>query len=225
MAGVTVADEDEPLLRQAVDTCRTRLKVPVSKPLHWKEHVKRYPRRQFVAGQLASVPGLVVNYVIFEKAAIPSTAGLHRDHTLFYNYAAGLMIERLLLTARDWPGGARQLVARFGHVRGFDHSDTEAYFAVKRLKDPVWIPWHLLSGRVKFVGAGSYDGLQAADQYGGMLNAALNQDEFDGYEAHHLLAIRHQIRRVRGKAWGFGFKAMARPGVFEAYPWWLDQGI
>ena len=168
---------------------------------------------------------IVVNYVIFEKAAIPATSRLWNDHVAFYNYAAGMLMERLLLTARDWTGGPRRLVAKFGHVRGIDHADTLAYFAVKQVNDPRWMPWHLLSSPVQFVDSGAYLGMQAADQYAGMLGAAMNPDELGGYEQHHLLAISHQIRRCEGRAWGYGFKVMGQPGCMEGYPWWRSAGI
>ncbi len=65
------------------------------------------------------LPGVMVIYVIVEKSAIPARSGLHTDHAIFYNYAAGLVMERILLAARDWPGGSRDAVVRFGHVRHF----------------------------------------------------------------------------------------------------------
>src|SRR5882757_9960575 len=76
---------ERPLVRAYVDETGDR-----GKPLHWAEHVKRFPRRQFVASQLAAVPGVVVNYVVFEKAAIPLQAVMRSDQVLFYNYVAGL---------------------------------------------------------------------------------------------------------------------------------------
>jgi hypothetical protein len=224
MCGLAVADEDDTALRAAVQTCRAKLGVPENKALHWQEHAKKYSRRQYVAAQFSALP-LVVNYVVFEKAAIPAASQLWNNHLAFYNYAAGILMERLLLTARDWPGGPRKLVAKFGHVRGVDHADTLAYFEVKRAQAEPWVPWHLLSSPAQFVGAGAYLGMQAADQYAGMLGAALIPDELGGYEQHHLLAVSHQIRRCDGRAWGYGFKVMGRPGCMESYPWWPTSGL
>jgi hypothetical protein len=225
MVAVVIADEDDPALRSAISTCRIQLSVPANKPLHWAEHVKRFPRRQYVAGRLAAVPGVVLNYVVVEKAAIPLHVGFRTDQVLFYNYIAGLLVERMLLTAADWPGGARDVVATFGHVRGFPHRQTLEYLDKKRANQSGWIPWNLLRGMPKFLGAGQLDGLQAADQYAGMLRAALEPDEFGGYEQHHLLAVRHQLRRVDGETWGHGFKVIAQPRVMESYPWWPAGGL
>ncbi|HWF21394.1 MAG TPA: hypothetical protein VG226_04560, partial [Acidimicrobiales bacterium] len=69
-------------------------------------------------------PGLMIVYVVVEKAAIPATSGMYTDHVLFYNFAACMAMERILLAARDWQGGTRDVIVRFGHVRGFDHSQT-----------------------------------------------------------------------------------------------------
>lgn len=225
MVAVVIADEDDPSLRQAIGLCRQRLSVPASKALHWTEHVKRFPRRQFVVGQLAAVDGLVVSFVIVEKAAIPGANPIRGDQVAFYNYVSGLILEGILLTASAWPGGARDVVAGFGHVRGFPHQETLAYFEKLRADAEDQELWELLRSSPRFLGAGQLDGLQAADQYAGMLRAALEPDEFGGFEHHHLLAVRHQIRRHEGESWGHGLQVMAAPGVLEAYPWWPSDGL
>ncbi|MEV6416638.1 hypothetical protein [Kribbella sp. NPDC051718] len=104
MVAVLIADEDDPSLRQAIGVCRQRLSVPAGKPLHWTEHVKRFPRRQFVAGQLAAVDGVVVNFVLVEKAALATGDPMRANQVAFYNYVAGLILEGTLLTASSWRG-------------------------------------------------------------------------------------------------------------------------
>jgi hypothetical protein len=77
----------------------------------------------------------MVVYVVVEKAAIPAGSGLRTDHVIFYNYAACMTMERILHAARDWQGGVRDVVVRFGHVKGFDHSKTCSYFSRKARTD------------------------------------------------------------------------------------------
>lgn len=127
-------------------------------------------RRQFVASQLAAVPGVVLNIVLVEKAAVAERIS---DQVAFYNFVA-------------------------------DSADA---------------PWDLLRGRPAFLGPGQLDGLQAADQYCGMLRAGLEADEFGGFEAHHLLAVRPQIR------YPDGFEGTVLPGTMAAYPWWPEDGL
>ncbi|WP_328327976.1 DUF3800 domain-containing protein [Kribbella sp. NBC_00382] len=225
MVAVVIGDEDDPSLRRAIEACRQRLSVPVGKPLHWTEHVKRFPRRQFVAGRLAAVEGVVVNFVLVEKAALSAGDPMRGDQVAFYNYVAGLILEGILLTANAWPGGRRDVVVTFGHVRGFPHEHTLAYFEKLRAGAVDAELWELLCSKPRFLGAGQLDGLQAADQYAGMLRAALEADEFGGFEHHHLLAIRHQIRRCEGESWGHGLRVIAVPGLMEAYPWWPGEGL
>ncbi|TFV89814.1 DUF3800 domain-containing protein [Blastococcus sp. CT_GayMR16] len=225
MVGVTIADEDDHLLRSAVQTARQLFGVPSTKPLHWADHVKTFARRQAMTSLLVPVPALV-NIVIFEKASIPTGAVLLTDQSRFYNYAAGMLMERILLTAKYWAGGPRDVIVNFGHVRGFNHQETQKYFNLKEQQDPAWVPWARLHGQPKFLGMGSLDGLQAADQYAGMLSAAMVADPYGGYEEHHLLAIRHRIRRnPQGKCEGFGFKAMVGPATLQSYPWWPAGGL
>ena len=223
MVAVVIADEDDAGLRRAVAHCRHRLSVPTSKPLHWTEHVKRFPRRQFVATQLAAVPGVVLNLVLVEKAAVGLLNPAISDQVAFYNSVAGLVLEQVLHTADEWPGGRRDVVVTFGHVRGFRHEETLAWFEKLRVRAADRSPWELLRGRPGFLGPGQLDGLQAADQYAGMLRAALEPDEFGGFEAHHLLTVRHQIRC--SDDWPGGFEAVALPGTLEAYPWWPRNGL
>ena len=225
MAAIVISDDDEHQLRSIVQHCRAKFGVPANSHLHWVEHVKKFSRRQYVAEQLAALPLVSVNYVIFEKTAIPAQAAMAKDHVVFYNYTAGLMLERILLTARHWPGGPHDVVVRFGHVRGFDHQETLSYFRRKQRTDS-GLAWGLLRSEPKFVDARALDGLQAADMCAGMLNVALHPNELGGFEPHHLLAIRHQIRRSRtGESWGYGFKVMSQPGTMQGYPWWPADGL
>ncbi|MQA84454.1 MAG: DUF3800 domain-containing protein [Streptosporangiales bacterium] len=225
MCAVVVADEDDRALRAVTRELRTTLKVPAGKGLHWRDHVKTFARHQYVTSRYAALNTIVINYVLFEKAAIPTQSELAKDQVVFYNYAAGLLLERIVLTAKDWPGEPRDVVATFAHVRGFDHEETLRYFEVKQQRPPGWMPWNLLRSRPTFADINSSDGLQAADQYAGMLNQAIRPNEFGQYEPQHLVAICHQIRRRSGQAWGYGFKVMALPGCMEAFPWWPQTRI
>jgi hypothetical protein len=224
-AAVLVPDEDEPTLRTAMSRLRRDLSVPTGKALHWHEHVKTYQRRQHVATQLAAFPNLSMTYVIVEKTAIPVSSGIYASQELFYNYAACMVMERMLLAAPDWPGGSREVKVRFGHVRGFRHATTTAYFA-RKTAQPAWIPWGLVRGQVEFSDQAQWDGLQAADQYAGMLNVAVTPDKFGGYEEAHLLRIRGQLRRnAQGKSRGYGFKVLGNEATFTSVPWWPQGGL
>ncbi|WP_166381354.1 DUF3800 domain-containing protein [Catellatospora methionotrophica] len=228
LAGVIVPEEDDPLVHQAMNNCRTKINVPRVKAFHWSEHARSYSRRQMITSELLQLTTLRVNYVLFQKAAIPATSTLYGNHAKFYNFAAGVMMERMLHAARNWPDGPRDIAVKFAHVRGFDHTDTLTYFAIKqaRSRGTRRAPWHLHRGNVKFKAIGDYDGLQAADQYAGMLKAAISPDEFGQFEEHHFMRIREQIRRrPDGRCWGAGFKAFALPGGLEALPWWPAEGL
>jgi len=224
-AAVLIADEHESDMRAAMSRLRRELKCPLGKALHWKDHVKVYPRRQYVASILAQLDGMKIVYVVVEKAAIPAHAGMRRDQVIFYNFAAGIVLERLLLAAHDWPGGARDVVVKFGHVRGFDHRTTCEYFKIKPHRSPGWIPWELLRGQPAFEDQAQWDGLQAADQYAGMLSAAIRRNRYGGYEPFHLLTVRHQLRRNgRGESKNYGFKILGNEATFTSLPWWPPEG-
>nr|WP_246298531.1 DUF3800 domain-containing protein [Nocardioides panaciterrulae] len=219
-SAVLVADEDEAHLMQAVRDLRQDFGIPAGKALHWNEHVKTFPRRQRVASLLGALTPAMVVHVAVEKAGIPQQAGMRNDHALFYNFAAGMVMERVLLAARDWPGGTRDALVRFGHVRGFKHDTTADYIDHRRRSNnPHWVPWHLMHS-LHFDGQANYLGLQAADQYAGMLALAFRPDEFGGFEEHHFLRTAHQIRAVNGRRVNYGFKWLGRPATLAAIPWW-----
>ncbi|MEU6482947.1 DUF3800 domain-containing protein [Streptomyces sp. NPDC046887] len=225
-AALLIADEQEPQMRATMSRLRRDLNVPPGKALHWKDHVKVYPRRQHVASALAQLADVKVVYVVVEKAAIPAHAGMRHDQVIFYNYAAGIALERMLLAAGGWAGSSRDLVVRFGHVRGFDHRTTCGYFKIKPQRTPAFVPWHLLRGQPTFEDQAKWDGLQAADQYAGMLSAAIRPDRYGGYESAHLLAVRHQLRRdSRGQSRNYGFKILGNEATFTSLPWWPASGL
>lgn len=226
MATVLIPEEDYRSLSAAVISLKQTFKVPKERPLHWSDHVKVFPRRQLVTRELSRLPSLVVNYVIFEKAGMSVSPYLRSDQEAFYNYTAGFTMERLLLAAGFWPGGARDVKVTFGHVRGFQHSKTLDYFQIKKERNQGPANWALLEGTPTFAATNGSSGLQAADQYAGILSAAMVPDQYGGYEPHHLMAIRRQIRRnSAGSCWNYGFKVMARPNTFESYPWWPPEGL
>lgn len=82
-------------------------------------------------------------------------------------------MERILLAAEHWPGGTRDVKVTFGHVREVKHADTLDCSQVKKEQGhgPAW--WILLDGTPSFAASNSSSGLQAADQFAGMLSSAM----------------------------------------------------
>lgn len=220
MGSVTVDEPTRILLAKAVADIKTRFTIPVTKPLHWTDHCRDFRRRQFVARTFAAIEGVQLNYVVFKKSTIPVGSGIGTDHKKFYNYAAGILLDRVLLGAQYWPGGRQQVRAFFGHVRGFDHDETVSYFE-RHVQRNSRADQTLLAATPKFIATNQNSGVQAADQYVGMLRDAITVDEYGGYEAAHLMTVRHQIRRGPGNvAINYGLKCFAEPGFPESLPWW-----
>ncbi len=220
MGAVTVDEPTRGLLTARLAVVKSRFTIPVTKPLHWTDHCRDYRRRQFVARTLAAIPGVQLNYVVFKKSTIPAISGIGADHRKFYNYASGVLLDRVLLGAQNWVGGRQQVRAFFGHVKGFQHSETLAYFE-RHAQRNSYADRSLLVAPPKFVATNQSSGIQAADQYVGMLRDAICADEYGGYEESHLMTVRHQIRRgPSGGAINYGLKCFAEPGFPESLPWW-----
>jgi hypothetical protein len=73
----------------------------------------------------------------------------------------------------------------------------------------------------KWISADSNSGVQLADQYAGILGAAMIPDRFGNYEAGYLEKIRHQIRKSnQGKISGYGIKAISADNNPQSFKWW-----
>jgi hypothetical protein len=227
LAAVVVADESLKAMNDALLAARAKLSVPTGKPFHWVSHAKTFDRRQCVTSFLSCLD-VTVLYVVMEKASLPDSSVMRTDRAKFYNYTAGLMMERVLLAADGWPEGPRDVHVKFGHVRGHDHLTTVEYFGRKQVSAPgyIKIPWVRLGSPPKFLDAGASLGLQAADAYAGMLSLALYPNSYGGYQSHHLLEIRHQLRRdPAGRSASWGFKTMTLPATMQTFPWWPVGGL
>lgn len=220
MGAVTVDESTRVRLANAIADIKTQFSVPLHKPLHWADHCRSFKRRQYVARTLGALEGVQLNYVVFRKSTIPAGSGLASDHKKFYNYTAGVLLDRMLLGAKHWPGGPQQVRSFFGHVRGFNHQETVEYFGMHAQRNSI-ADRSLLVAAPKFVATNQNSGVQAADQYVGMLRDAITVDEYGGYEEAHLMAVRHQIRRgPNNVALNYGLKCFAEPGFPTSLPWW-----
>jgi hypothetical protein len=228
MCAVVVPPTSEQPLKDALASIKTAFGIPIDQAFHWNEHCAPrrknvFDRRMFVATTLAGVPDVMLNYVIFEKSSIPDGASIAVENQRFYNYVAGITLERIILSTQYLSVPDRSVQARFGHVRGFDHASTLDYFKIKR-NQPNQIPnYDLLYDEPKFVSAQSNGGIQVADAYLGIMRSALEPNKYGQYQHQHLQAVSHQIRRSpRGVAWAYGMKVLGLPDFRTRYPWWKD---
>jgi Protein of unknown function (DUF3800) len=225
ISAVMIPDEHDHDLRTAVGALRTAFGI-TGAVVHWSDHCgpSYHDRRRHVARTLASVPGVQVLYALIDKQHSPDSSAMRTDHRLAYNYVARLVFERAALAARDWPGGPRRAVVRVAHVRGHDHHELLRYIQHRcpRLERSSWIPWALAVSSVRIDSPKRCDGLQAADLYCGIFNAAVSPDRFGYVDDGHLLTVAHQIRRGPcGQILGFGIKILGQdPRIVVNQPWW-----
>jgi len=220
MGAVTVDSTRRVELANTIADIKRKFGIPLTIALHWSDHCRNFERRQYVSSRLAELTFLQLNYVVIAKRTLPSGSRLGSDSAAFYNYAAGMLLDRVLLGAEHWAGGPQRVRVTFGHVRGMDHSDTRTYFE-RPIRRGSFADWTLLDGQPRFIDTAQNSGVQAADQFVGMLRHAITEDHFGGYEPHHLLAVRHLIRRgPNNRALGYGLKVMAEEGFPTSLPWW-----
>lgn len=217
MAAIVVDELGAVAIRQAVEQLRSDFKVPATKVMSWKEHVKTHDRRRRAAEVLATVDGLKVCYVYSLKAEL--RAGSYRDDPQrFYNFVAFKTYKNTLWTARNWKGGGAQVWTRFGHVRNHDHRTTEEYIRTQAGRDPK-VPFEMEQG-LRWVSADKYLESQAADLFGGFLKAALWPDGDFGYvEPSYLLTVWHKIRNSESCAIPLGLMSMPDSALVTKNSW------
>lgn len=200
-------------VQQKVKDCIAKIKgefgVPIKTELHWRKHCRMHEYRKYVAGEVAKIEGLSVVYVVSDKKTVP------KDHARFYNIVAAVTLERILRQTEELNTNA---CVRFGHIRGFNHSSTLEYFQKRNWR---LVKYDSLIEQPKWIPAESNSGIQLADQYAGILGAAMIPDKFGNYEAGYIETIKHQIRKSDNeKISGFGIKAISTDNDPKMFKWW-----
>ncbi|WP_367126273.1 DUF3800 domain-containing protein [Streptomyces phytohabitans] len=229
MTALIVPGEDEWTIKATAGGLRALIhdRQPQTqlKPLHWVEHFrpKRADRRDQAAHLMASMPTAQLIHVVTHKNSVNQDAGMRSDKTVFYNYTARLLMERVAHSAKRWPGGARLAIVRFGAVKHLDHTASEQYLhLVRHLPTSHPAPWTHIKWPPTWEGT-QRDGIQLADIHAGFLNCALSGDPNDNECAKYLLACRHQLRRSpSGAILNWGIKVIGDSGFLRDRAWWPD---
>ncbi|GHI04602.1 hypothetical protein Scel_29230 [Streptomyces cellostaticus] len=194
------------------------------KPLHWVEHfkAKRPERRRQAALALSRMRSVMVIHVIAHKETMHKDWGMSQSKELFYNYTTRLLLERVALAAREWPGGRRLAVVRLGAVKHMNHSTSESHLDYVRRGncETYQVPWSLIKWPPTWEST-ERDGIQLADLHAGLLNAALSGDPRDTSCAENLLLCKHQLRRsYDGRIMGRGVKVIGDDSFVTGRIWW-----
>ena len=209
MAAVVFSASVQQKVKDCIASIKTKLGIPLQKPLHWRKHCRLHEFKKYVTGEIAQIEGVSVIYVISDKKTVP------KDHAKFYNIVAAVTLERILKQAGELNVN---VCVRFGHIRGFNHAETLEYFQKRE--------WRLgnylnMTDQPKWIFAENNSGIQLADQYAGILGAAMIADRFGNFEASYLEKIRHQIRTSNdGKISGYGIKAISINNDPTSFEWW-----
>lgn len=223
MSAVMVDDAAEQDARLALRQLRADFHTPPGRPLSWKDDIKTHQeRRAHAASVLAGVSGLRVVHVVVSKDRL--AAGSYVDDvTLMYNVVAYSLLQRILWASRNWPGGARGVDVRFGHVKAHDHTDTHRYFQIKKGQDAPKTPFGLMT-ELAWVPATKYEMSQVADLYAGFLKAAFWPSIWGDVDGVHLVRTWPQIRKVNGCVMTLGMQARPDSNWAKGMPWWPCPG-
>lgn len=195
----------------------------IKKPMHWVEHFRDRPqeawKRRYLAEKLSKFPSIQAIHVVIDKPNTFDDAYMRSDNRMAYKYASKLLLERIAHAAKVWPGGERVALTRFGVVGGVDHQETRSYLENSALNpDYIDTPWENILWPVSWRQQKDYDGLQLADAYCGIFDAAIRNGD-----AEHLYCIARQVYRSwRGGVGGYGIKFLPTKSaqIMFQQPWW-----
>jgi len=209
MAAVIIPSSLQQKVKNCITAIKKKMRIPINIPLHWYRHCRKHETRKFITGEIAKLEGVTVIYVISDKKTVPI------DHISFYNLVAALTIERILKHAEKVNS---KVNVWFGHVRGFNHTTTIDYFQKRNWRN---IKINLLLDMPKWIPSENNSGLQLADQYAGILGAAMLMDEYSNFEPSYLENVKHQIRKSESnKISGYGIKAISVDNDPLSFKWW-----
>jgi len=81
-----------------------------------------------------------------------------------------------------------------------------------------------LTEQPKWIGADTNSGIQLADQYAGILGAAMIADRHGNFEPSYFEKIKHQIRKSKkGRISGYGIKAVSTNSNPKLFKWWPER--
>ncbi|WP_440900909.1 DUF3800 domain-containing protein [Actinosynnema sp.] len=221
LCAVLVPDELDHELRRTVRELRTGFGIPEGHALHWADHLRarNHDRRRHAAKSLSEVPGVQLIYVLVDKRALAPASDVHGDAALTYTRTTQLLFERIAVAARTWPGGHRRVIAEISHTRGHDHPTTLKHIGALSPHDG--FSWRLATSKITIRGAADRDGLQAADLYLGMFNAAITPDKYGNHSDEYLVECLHQVHRdPLGRMLGRGFTVLGQDSLITGQPWW-----
>ncbi|MBD2835121.1 DUF3800 domain-containing protein [Streptomyces pratensis] len=229
MTALLVPQEDEWVVKLTAGGLRALVHGAepqrILKPIHWVEHfkAKRIDRRRQAAQALALMPNAMVIHVIAHKETVNADAGMRQDKGVFYNYTTRLLLERIALAAKYWPGGPRLAITRLGIVKHMDHTTTADYLNYVRQTAGLTsyqVPWNFIKWPLTWESS-QRDGIQLADLHAGILNSALSGDPQDRTCANNLLLVGHQLRRAwTGSPLGYGVKIIGDDSFVTGRVWW-----
>ena len=201
-------------VQQKVKNCiagiKTELGIPYKNALHWYKHCRLHETRKFIIREISKLEKVTVIYIISDKKTMPD------DHAKFYNIVAAYTLERILKHTEELNA---KVSVHFGHVKNFNNSLTLDYFQNKtwRLGS-----YNTLNEQPKWIASDTNSGIQLADQYAGILNAAMIADRHGDFEPSYLEKIKHQIRKSKnGKISGYGIKAISADSDPKLFKWWI----
>ncbi|WGH87367.1 DUF3800 domain-containing protein [Auritidibacter ignavus] len=222
MTAVCIPEEFDRDMKYMVGGLRYALKI--RKTMHWVRHFRDRPgqawKRDFLVDKLSQLPAIRAIHVVMDKPNVYKDAHMRKNPDVAYKYASMLLLERIARVAAGWPGGQRVALTRFGVVGGVDHKETKRYLEDTAIGPPKFpTPWENILWPVTWRHQHEFDGLQLADVYSGIFDAAIRRSK-----PQHLFGIAKQVHQnYRGEVGGYGIKFLPTASAQDMYgsPWWL----
>lgn len=215
LAAVIVRDEEEPLVRRALDEIEERLwrskgQMP-PKVLHWK--TLRYEQKVVVCQQLRDKPFCLIAAGMNKRRIWSNTA--ITDSGYLYRYAARLLLERVTWYVEAAMGWA---TLTFSNRARFRKQLLCSYLAQvladprTRMK-PVFKP-----DEIEVAFPADVKMLQITDACTSAIAAAFNPDYYGNTHLCYCEAIKRRLYRHEGRLLSYGLKLFPDSQLMQDYP-------
>lgn len=219
LGAVLVPEEHVDQIRETIQKLRSKL-AQSSDQLHWSENARSWDRRQAIVKEISTLPIKIV-FVNAVKTDLRAQSHAYEDPSPALMWSMQLLTERILLAARDWEGGSRELHLILSRIKGVHDERIHRQFEkMKSLRN--WVPWYLLHKKIQILNNSRLEGLQLADQVCGAFKAALLPGELsERHEIEHFKELIHLIRRgPDGGILTYGIKETSP--FLEKLSWWTE---
>lgn len=216
LTAVIVSKEEDHKVSKAIDDIKSTLKIPPSKPFHWKDiRNKNVSKKRYVIDRISQEDFVYMNVAV-------NTYDLDKvqlQGKLLYNYFCRYLLERISWFVAENQGRVKLV---FSNKSNISYSELEEYIFCLCFDRSCQIRSHVIHKDFDVFESYKRKMLQFADACASSLAEALNKDSFGYYEDRYVLTLKDKLYRRKRNLLSYGLKLFPSENLkkyIKEYPW------